>query len=159
MSASPALQLGLTIDNTGPTAWSCQAALHTYLRVDAIERAGIEGLQGCAYIDQTAAGAVSSQSEATLEFASEVDRIYPDAPSSLLLRDGPHRLGLMQRGFADTVVWNPGAIKAAALTDLPAQGYRNFVCIEAAAIARRLTLAPGEGWHAIQQLSVQAQGA
>lgn len=148
------LQLGLTIENTGLAAWSCQAALHTYLRVAALETARIEGLQGCAYIDQTAASAVSLQTKTTLDFATEVDRVYPDAPSSLLLSNGSHQLGIAQQGFADTVVWNPGAVKAAALTDLPQKGYRDFVCIEAAAIARRLALAPGERWHAIQRLSV-----
>ena len=154
-----ALELGLTIDNPGPTAWSCQAALHTYLRVAAIESASIAGLQGCAFIDQTAAGAVSSQPEATLAFAAETDRVYRDAPSQLLLRDGLRRLGIAQQGFADTVVWNPGAVKAAALTDLPQEGCRAFVCIEAAAIATRLDLAPGAHWHGVQRLSVLPQSA
>ena len=149
-----AVQLGLTIDNTGSAAWSCQAALHTYLRVDALEQAGIDGLQGCRFIDQTAGGAVSTQADAALVFSAEVDRIYAAAPSPLLLRDGRRRLHVAQQGFADTVVWNPGAVKAAALTDLPAQGYREFVCIESAAIASRLMLEPGASWHAAQHLSV-----
>ena len=152
------LELGLTIENTGRMSWSCQAALHTYLRVDAVEHARIEGLQGCRYIDQTASGAVSVQSTPHLDVAGEIDRIYTDAPSRLRLRDGRRRLDIAQRGFANTVVWNPGPLKAATLADLPAQGYREFVCIESAAIAARLVLAPGTSWHALQQLSVLTPG-
>ena len=152
-----ALHLGLTIDNIGSAPWTCQAALHTYLRVKALDACGIDGLQGCRLLDQVVDGAVSTQGNAILGFAAEVDRIYPDAPSPLLLQDGQRRISVAQEGFADTVVWNPGAVKAAALTDLPASGFREFVCIEAAAIARRLMLAPGDRWHASQALKVLSQ--
>ena len=148
------LQLGLTIDNIGSAAWSCQAALHTYLRVDALVQCGVDGLQECRFIDQTAGSVVATQAPARLDFFAEVDRIYTDAPSPLLLCDGQRRLGVAQHGFTDTVLWNPGAIKAAALTDLPAQGYQKFICIEAAVIATPLTLEPGTCWRASQRLTM-----
>ena len=149
-----ALQLGLTIENIGALPWSCQAALHTYLRVDDLALAAVDGLQGCRNADQVASGAVSVQKEASLRFAREIDRIYPDSPAVLQLRDGTRRVTLEQHGFLDTVVWNPGASKAAALSDLPAPGYREFVCIEAGVIDKRLTLDPGAVWHARQHLRV-----
>ena len=148
------LQLGLRIDNIGSALWSCQAALHTYLRVDALAQSGVDGLQECRFIDQTAGSIVATQAPARLDFSAEIDRIYPNAPLSLLLRDGQRRLGIAQQGFADTVLWNPGAIKAAALTDLPAQGYQEFICIEAASITTRLSLNPGACWQAYQRLTV-----
>ncbi len=152
-----ALQLGLTIDNVGNAPWTCQAALHTYLRVAALNACGVSGLQGCGLRDQVADGAASTQTDAMLGFAAEVDRIYPNAPSPLLLRDGQRCISVAQQGFADTVVWNPGAAKAAALTDLPASGFREFICIEAAAIVRQLMLEPGDRWYASQTLKVLSQ--
>lgn len=148
------LQLALTVHNIGSAPWSFQAALHTYLRVDGLGQCAIDGLQGSGLIDQVAGGAVSIQPQASLRFAGEIDRIYTDAPASLLLRDGSRRMTLGQQGFADTVVWNPGAVKAAALSDLKKGGEQAFVCIEAAAIARRPVLAPGASWHAMQRLQV-----
>lgn len=152
-----ALELGLTIENIGEVPWTCQAALHTYLRVDALEQSFVHGLQGCSLLDQVAGGVHATQPETDLDFAREVDRIYTEAPSTLLLSDGQRRIRVAQRGFADTVVWNPGPVKAAALTDLPVAGYREFVCIESAAVGRRLMLEPGACWHGAQHLQVVAR--
>lgn len=148
------LEIGLTIRNLGTTPWSCQAALHTYLRVDVLGQAIVDGLQGCRYVDQVAGGVEQLQTQAGLGFCAEIDRIYVDAPSPLLLRDGGRCIHIAQKGFADTVVWNPGAVKAAALTDLPAQGFGEFICVEAAEITKRLRLDPGACWHAFQRVRV-----
>ena len=49
-----------------------------------------------------------------------------------------------KQGSPSTVVWNPWAEKAAALADLPDDGFRHFVCIEAAiANERQVVVAPG----------------
>jgi glucose-6-phosphate 1-epimerase len=52
-------------------------------------------------------------------------------------------------------VWNPGAERAAALSDLDAGGYRNFLCVEAANIGVPVRLGPGAEWRGRQRL-VQA---
>ncbi len=158
--AGTGIDIGLTIMNTSTQAWSCQAALHTYLRVDALEASRIDGLQEAPYLDQTRAPAGSAlpgvaqtfQDATPLGFAAEVDRIYLAAPSPVLLQDGCRRLDVRLTGFPDMVVWNPGQAKAAALADLHAGGFRQFVCIEAAAIAQPIALAAGENWHGVQSL-------
>ncbi|MBC7513989.1 MAG: D-hexose-6-phosphate mutarotase [Herminiimonas sp.] len=154
------IDIGLTILNTSMQAWHCQAALHTYLRVDALEVTRIEGLQATPYVDQTrpiAAGATlatahMAQDAGPLVFVGEVDRVYLGAPRRVVLQDGQRRLEVTMRGFSDTVVWNPGQAKAAALADLHAGGFREFVCIEAAAIGQPIELAAGAHWRGVQSL-------
>jgi glucose-6-phosphate 1-epimerase len=54
----------------------------------------------------------------------------------------------------ETVVWNPGAELCAKLPDMPADGYRHMLCVEAARIDEQVTLAPGAQWQCWQQLNV-----
>ena len=160
--AAGTIDIGLTILNTSMQAWRCQAALHTYLRVDALEAICVEGLQATPYVDQTRtmpAGAMLATARAgrdagPLVFAGEVDRIYPGAPCRVVLQEGRRRLEVKMQGFSDTVVWNPGQAKAAALADLHAGGFREFVCIEAAAIGQPIELAAGEHWRGVQSLQL-----
>ena len=63
-----------------------------------------------------------------------------------------HKLG---RFIVDTVVWNPGAGKAAELKDLDDGGWRRMLCIEAAAIGTPIQLAPGQSWHGSQTLEAR----
>ena len=57
---------------------------------------------------------------------------YRAVRGPVVLDDGTQRLELTQSGFADLIVWNPGANDAAQLADLPDDGYRSFLCVEAA---------------------------
>jgi glucose-6-phosphate 1-epimerase len=58
-------------------------------------------------------------------------------------------------GFPDVVVWNPGAELAASLADLAPGDWRRFLCGEAAAVGRPVTVAPGERWTGTQRLTVE----
>ena len=82
-----------------------------------------------------------------------MDRIFERVPRQLRLRDaGAGALTLALEGFADAVLWNPAAAKAATMADL--SGFRTFLCIEPAVVAAPITLAPGESWTGAQVLSV-----
>ena len=161
--AGDSIDIDLTIQNTSTQAWCCQAALHTYLRVDALEAARVDGLQDAPYIDQTCPLAVGTMLDAVptsrdagaLAFAAEVDRIYLEAPPRVVLRDGRRRMEVSLQGFRDMVVWNPGQAKAAALSDLHAGGFRQFICIEAAAIGLPVELAAGGSWCGAQSLRLR----
>lgn len=147
-----ALEIRFSVRNTGEKAFQFTTALHTYLRVDDLAEVDLLGLQGLRYRDSAAGGVERREEGSALRFDGEVDRIYFDAPPRLLLRDGQRALEVRQRGFADTVVWNPGAAKAAALADLPPGDYRRFVCVEAACVGTPIQLAPGASWSASQTL-------
>ena len=61
---------------------------------------------------------------------------------------------LFSTGFADVVVWNPGAELAARLPDLPDDDWRQMLCVEAAAIGKPVEVLPGECWIGRQTIDV-----
>lgn len=148
------LDLELAVDNLGDQPFDFQAALHSYWRVDALTHTVVQGLQGCRYQDQVAGGAEGVQHSSRLELLGQgpIDRIVHEVPGGLGLTEmGPppaRRLALAFEGFEDAVVWNPGPQHE--LSDLPADGWQHFVCLEAAQIQRRIHLPAGESWVARQ---------
>ncbi|MET0963802.1 MAG: D-hexose-6-phosphate mutarotase [Noviherbaspirillum sp.] len=149
------LELTLTIINTGGTPFSFSTALHTYLRVEDVRQVQLLGLQDVRYQDATDNCMVKTQKEAHLSIPGEVDRVYIDPPDQLqLLEPGCAPLRISQRGFADTVVWNPGPDKARALVDMPDQDWLHMLCVEAACAKTPVTLAPGRMWEGSQRFSL-----
>ena len=127
-------------------------ALHTYLQVDAIENVRLSGLCGTNYRDSANGGREGREAAEILTFAGETDRIFLGASRPLSLNDGAGQLGSAQDGFTDVVVWNPWADKGAALADLPPDGWRRMLCVEAAVAGAPLTVRPGEEWYGRQKL-------
>jgi glucose-6-phosphate 1-epimerase len=142
------LTLDLDVDNQDNAPFAFAAALHSYFRVDAA-RAWLTGLQGAEYTDQVDGGARRQEAEESVGFTAKLDRIYHVVEPRLWLREGERALMLEQDGFADAVVWNPGADDARALADMADEEYREFACVEAAHIAP-VTLAPGTRWSGMQ---------
>lgn len=153
-----AVTLAVTNADAAPLAFT--AALHTYLAVADLAGARVEGLAGLRYRDHAAAGAEAQQVDPAVTFEGEVDRLYFNTPSELRLVDlADSTRGLAGRttlirseGFPDAVVWNPGAVKCAAMADLEPEDYRRYVCVEAAAAGAPVVLAPGERWQGTQTL-------
>ncbi len=145
------LDLELTVDNTGPTSFKFTTALHTYLRVQDLDQLQLNGLHRLRYQD-CVRGTEQIDSLSSLKITSEIDRIYFDAARELVLVDGSHSKRISTSGFLDAVVWNPGADKCAVLADMPADGYRHMLCVEAAAIGQPIELTPGGQWVARQSI-------
>ena len=143
------LELQLSVHNTSEQAFPFSAALHSYFAIDQLGEARIGGLQRVRYSDETPQDAL--QAEELLQFADKLDRIYYQLPGALTLQSGSHTLRLVQQGFTDAVVWNPGAQDAAALPDLADDEYQRFICIEPALIQPD-TLAAGAQWTGRQHL-------
>lgn len=144
------LSVTLVVRNRGGEAFTFTAALHTYLAVEDLAAVRVLGLQGLRYRDSANGSVVRLEADHEVAIDGEVDRIYLDAPSELLLREPRASLRIGQQGFCDTVVWNPGAAKGAALADLDPQGYLQMLCIEAAVVGSPVTLAPGASWSGTQ---------
>lgn len=142
----------LAIENTGHAAFAFTAALHTYLRVENIADAAIEGLQGCDYEDSANGGTLHRQHDYDVTFHGEVDRIYNDVVAPLELVDGHHRLAIEQDGFGDVIVWNPGEHLCARIADLAPDDWTRFACAEAGQVLAPVVLAPGERWEGTQIL-------
>jgi glucose-6-phosphate 1-epimerase len=148
------LELTLAITNIDTALFSFTTALHTYLRVKNVTEASVLGLQGLVYSDSANAGKESHEASERVTFRGEVDRIYMDTPAALQLVDAGRNLSVRAAGFTDAVIWNPGPEKCARLADMEADGYLRFVCMEAAAVARPVQLAPGATWQGKQSLYV-----
>ena len=150
------LEVEFSVTNTGDQPFSFTAALHSYLAADSADQAEVFGLRALHYRD-SARGIpdVIEQADA-VGFGEEVDRIYFDTPSEVELREPGRRcLSIQSRGFRDTVVWNPGPSRAAALKDLESGGWRRFVCVESATIGTPVTLAAGSRWSGVQILDAK----
>jgi glucose-6-phosphate 1-epimerase len=148
------LRTSLTLVNIDHAPWTFAAALHTYLRVDDIANARLEGLQGANRWDSLRDDRHVETSPA-LHFDAEFDSVYAAPAQPLRLVQPGGRLEISQSAScSETVVWNPGAVLGAKLADMPADGFRHMLCVEAARIDEPVLLAPGARWQGWQQLRV-----
>lgn len=132
-----ALDMSLSVHNRGAEPLSFTGALHTYLAVDDVAAVRLDGLH------EPLAGPVG------------LDRVYARAPAGLILHDGVQRLHIEQSaGWAHTVVWNPGAVGARALDDLPDADFARMLCVEAAQVFSPIAVAPGTAWTGTQTLTL-----
>ena len=139
------LDIEFSIENTGGQTMAFTGALHTYLKVVQVEDVSIEGLYGHDYRDSLT-GEVKRETGTELIIEKETDRIYRDVSRPLMLKAGNHSLGIQVRDFADVVVWNPWVDRCAALEDMPTEGWRHMLCIEAAAASEPVVVDAGEEW-------------
>ncbi|NMF89779.1 D-hexose-6-phosphate mutarotase [Aromatoleum petrolei] len=146
------LDVEFEVENTGHAPFAFTAALHTYLRVHEVENARLEGLYGHEYRDSADHDRIKRDSGDVVVVENETDRVYHDVKRPLLLRDGSRSLGINAEGFPDVVVWNPWEERCAALADMPANGFRYMLCVEAAAARQRIELDAGENWVGRQSL-------
>ncbi|HST61265.1 MAG TPA: D-hexose-6-phosphate mutarotase [Longimicrobium sp.] len=150
------LAVRMTVTNTGDEPISWTGALHTYLRVADAHRATVHGLRAISYRDKLRDGQTFVEEDAELRIPEEIDRVYVSAPHELRVRDdaGNRTLLVRAEGFADAVVWNPGAEGAAAFPDMEAGEAREMLCVEAAQATDPVRLAPGETWRGAQVLEL-----
>jgi glucose-6-phosphate 1-epimerase len=147
------LQLTLEVHNRDVMPLDFTGALHTYLAVEDIAAVQLTGLEGQPEWD--ALTDRHGRATGPLRFQGGFDRVYDAAPQALVLHDGPQRLRIEQSpGWAQTVVWNPGAELAAALPDLPADGHAHMLCVEAAQVMQAIAVPAGGIWQGWQRLSL-----
>lgn len=153
-----ALTIGLVVENTGREAFEFTMALHTYLQVDDIETLRLHGLGGLPYWDAvTDTRPPPLPAGEALAIRGETDRVYEAAPAPLTLIDRLGRIEIAQDPtYAQTTVWNPGAELCANLAQMPADGWRHMLCVEAAIVDTPVRVEAGEVWSGAQRLSVSA---
>lgn len=146
------LSIALELHNSGEKPLSFTGALHSYFAVRALSEARLDGLGGASFLDALHGETEAVQLEGELALGEALDRIYPAAPRVLELREPGRRLRIESRGFADAVIWNPGAA-AAELPDLAPGDEQRFVCVEAATLLHPMTLRPDGRWTGTQILT------
>jgi glucose-6-phosphate 1-epimerase len=153
-----AIDIQFDVTNRGQQAFSFAVALHTYFQVSDIHQTALLGLQGCDFWDavKDAKQLQARRCEAeALHFGAETDRVYVNAPSQLFLNDGSHQLSIRQSAsMPETVVWNPGLKLCQSMQDMPPEGWRHMLCVEAACIERPVELASGKSWQGWQALAL-----
>jgi len=155
------LQLDLRVKNTGSSSFDFQAAFHTYFLVSDIRNAYIVGLKDVNLVDKVRNGEKDKETRHMVVISEEVDRIYVGAENAVYLVDkGKDRsLRLDRTNFPDVVVWNPGAAKAKALTDLGEEAFAKFVCMEVGKITNPAHLEPSQEWAASHTIDADATTA
>jgi glucose-6-phosphate 1-epimerase len=153
--AGPSISMEFTVTNPGPEPFSFTAALHTYLHVADVREAVVVGLQGTRYRDKAAGETEPEDRERELRVDGEMDRVYLNAPRVVELQEGGRTLEVASAGFADIVVWNPGAEAAAKLADMEPDGHLRMLCVEAAAAGAPVYVAPGARWVGSQTLTAR----
>lgn len=148
------LDMELRVRNAGDAPFSFNAALHTYLRVSDAAEVRLEGLKGTRFVDRGATATLVEARDAVTA-AQPIDRVYLGAPAQTRLVDGGRGIAIVQRGFPDTVVWNPGRERTAAMADMPPDGYRHMLCVEAAAFERPVTVEAGAEWTGAQAITTR----
>jgi len=149
------LGLGLAVRNTGAAALAFTGALHTYLRVADVTHTAVHGLRGAGYRDKVKGTDGETEAAEALRVVGPIDRVYYAAPADLEVREPGRTLAVATTGFADTVIWNPGAAGGAAMADLEPDGYARMVCVEAAAARAEVTVNPGAHWRGTQTLTAR----
>jgi len=149
------LGMELRVRNAGSAAFPFNAALHTYLLVSDSANVRLEGLQGARYVDRDAA-APGVETREGIDASQPIDRVYLGARPETRLVDADREIAIAQAGFPDTVVWNPGRERTAAMADMQPEGFRRMLCVEAAAFESPIVLPAGGAWTGSQAIAVSS---
>ncbi len=147
VALSTTLRLALTVENTGTSAFPFEEALHTYFDVGDVHTASVHGLEGVVCREHAAAPEANWNPHEPLRFRAETDRIFQGVPDRLELRAPALRrtVTLTTANARSAIVWNPWPAKTARLSQMVADDWTRFCCIESANVRdHRISLAPGK---------------
>lgn len=123
----------LQVRNLGTQAFSFTGALHSYLAVSDIGQARLSGLGGQKEWDALAD--THQTALESLQCTGPFDRVYSAPHASMHLHDPQGGLEISNsEGWADCVVWNPGAAGCAAMADMTHDAFTHMLCVEAAQV-------------------------
>ena len=143
----------LEVRNLGTQALRFTGALHSYLAVSDITKVSLTGLSGQKEWDSRADK--HQRAADSLQCVGPFDRVYSAPSAPMHLHDPLGGLEISNsEGWADCVVWNPGAEKSVELPDLPDDGFARMLCVEAAQVFETVHLEPQEEWQGWQRLRV-----
>jgi glucose-6-phosphate 1-epimerase len=150
-----ALTIRFQVQNKGSYPLQFENALHTYFRVDDITKTVVPGLVGLTYLDNMKKRESGKEIRQKIPIDCEIDRVYVNAPDKMEIHDlaAGRAIIVEKRRMQDGVLWNPWIEKAKALSDLGDEDYKQFVCLEAGNVSRKVELAAGENWECEQKLS------
>lgn len=140
-------QLAMELIATNESAdrsFDFENCLHTYFAFGDILDVSIAGLKGAHYLDKTDKRARKLESAAAIRITAETNRVYPDTPDTVEIRDAKFRRAVRvdKSGSAATVVWNPWTTQL--MPDFDPAEHRQMVYVESGNVGQnKITLAPG----------------
>ena len=151
------LEAALSVKNTGATQMQYSGALHTYFNVGDAASVSVEGLSGHYFYPN---GSTERQVQRDPFFALDgfVDRCYVQHQQPCLIHDSALDRTIVadKKGSRVTVLWNPWEESTRLIPDIADDGYRNFVCVEAANnFDDTIVLHPGETHQTAIMLGIQ----
>jgi glucose-6-phosphate 1-epimerase len=138
------LKLEFTVSNTGAMLFRFEEALHTYYKVGDVRKARIRGLDGVTYLDNTDSNKEKKQI-GEVAISSPTDNAYLNTQNDLQLLDPVlnRSIQIAKQNSHSTVVWNPWAEGARALSDLGDDEWPHMFCTEGSNILQNaVELAP-----------------
>lgn len=148
------LEIATKLKNTGDKSFEFQGALHSYFRVEDVEKVNVSGLEDTQFSNEVT-GQIEASESTGIVFGSEVDRSYRGAGKnrvSINSAGSDETIEISSTNFPDFVVWNPGPDHG--IGDLPADGWKQFVCVESAQVDNGEELAPGAEWRGSQKIEI-----
>ena len=150
----PRLDVEVRVTNVGQEPFAFNAALHTYFRVSEAAGVRLHGLRGARYVVRGETGS-GIEARELVGFEEPIDRAYLATAPVTQLEAADRILRIAQRGFRDTVVWNPGRERTARMADMPPEGYRQMLCVEAAQFEQPVRLESATEWSGGQSIEVR----
>jgi glucose-6-phosphate 1-epimerase len=146
VSFGEALRMELEVRNDSASPFRFEDAFHSYFAVAEIGEVSVTGLEETTYIDKTDSFARKLHHAEPVRCTRETDQLHLNTAATCVVHDPVwnRRIVVEKTGSNSTVVWNPWSEKAAAMSDMGRDEWRQMICVESANAAdNAITLAPG----------------
>ena len=141
------LRIDMSTTNKADHPFMIGEAFHTYLNVSDISNVKITGMQDCVYADKILKYERHVEHNPLTFDGSEFDRVFINHSSDCTVHDkGYNRMIRVSKSGSDTtVVWSPGAAKAAQMADMgETDEWRKTICVESTnALENMVVINPG----------------
>jgi glucose-6-phosphate 1-epimerase len=134
ITVGASLNVKFCCTNTGTEQCIYTGALHSYSFMSDLANVKIKGLGGMSCFDGIGTSVPSIRHEEYLEIRKEENRRYMNTISDCIIEDTglSRKIRIGKTGSNVTVVWNPGEEMAKKISDMPDDGYKTMLCVEAA---------------------------
>ncbi len=153
------LRMEMTTTNLANHPFMIGEAYHTYFNVSDVGNTQITGLDNLVYSDKVE-GYLRNVQHGALQFNGEFDRVYLNSGEDCVIRDSGYdrAIRIAKSGSSTTVIWSPGAEKAAQMGDMgTAQEWRKMLCVESAnAMQNSVTIFPNETHTMVTEYSLES---
>lgn len=141
------LRIDLSTTNFAEHPFVISEAFHTYFNISDLSNVKITGMQDCVYLDKLLKYERNVEHDALYFTGNEYDRVYVNHSEDCAIHDSGYNriIHIAKSGSDTTVVWNPGAEKAASMGDMGVENeWRKTICVETTnALDNMVVINPG----------------